>query len=130
MSDIEMIRVRSGEDLTEVIDIRQAVFGEGEDDLDEIAINIILKEDGTASACGRILLDMEADRLIIEQIGVTEEKRGMGLGSLVADELIKVAEECESGTVWAKTHANDAAISLLEKKGFEELNRYWMTLDL
>ena len=128
--EFEMLIVKPGEDLTEVEKIRKEIFGTGEDDLDEIAINIVLKESGKAAACGRLLLDMESDRLIIEQIGVAEEKRRQGIGTEVMRRLMDIALENETEEVWAKTHSNEAVIELLSKHGFDELNKYWMSVDV
>lgn len=126
----EFITVKPGEDLSEVLKVRGEIFSAGEDDMDEIAINVILADGGRYLACGRLLLDLEDDRLIIDQIGVIKEMRGQGLASMVTEKLTDIARECDSADIWAKTHNNQAAISLLEKLGFEELNPYWMTKDL
>ena len=134
-------QTKPGEDMTEVIKARQMVasswtghdtkgFAEAEDDLDEMAINIILEKDGEPVGCGRLLLDMESDRIIIEQIGVIKQEQGSGAAIAVADALMNIAKETETETIWAKPHGNPAAISLLEKKGFEQLNPYWMTYEI
>ena len=128
--DFEIIKIKPGEDLGEVIGIRQEIFGYGEDELDEIGISIVLKDDGEPVACGRIVLDMEADRIIIEQIGVKENRRRQGIGTEMLERLMDVARDCETDEVWAKTRMNDVAESMLEKHGFELMSAYWMTVEM
>ena len=125
--NLTMIKVKPGEDLSEVIAIRQQIFGFGEDDLDEIGISIVLKREDEAVACGRIVLDMEDDRIIIEQIGVREDLRRQHIGTEVLHRLMDIAAECETDEVWAKTRMNPIAEEMMEKHGFEQLNAYWMT---
>lgn len=128
--EYELITVRPGEDLTEVFAIRKDIFGFEEDDLDEIGISIVLKQDGRSIATGRIVLDMEADRLIIEQIGVAEDLRRQGIGTEVLDCLMNIAKKSEADEVWAKTKNNQPVMELLKKHGFDELNFYWMSVDM
>lgn len=128
--EYELITVRPGEDLAKVCEIRKEIFGYGEDDLDEIGISIVLEEAGKAIATGRIVLDMEADRLIIEQIGVVEDRRRQGIGTEVLDCLMNIAKKSEADEVWAKTKNNQPVMELLKKHGFDELNFYWMSVDM
>ena len=128
--DHELIRVKPGEDLSGILPLRKEIFGYGEDDLDDYGINILLKEDGSPAAIGRILLDPENDRLIIDQIGVRENCRRRGMGTEILTCLIGIAKDSSSAEVWAKAKGNSAAVALLSKQGFEELDYFWMTKEM
>ena len=126
----EITKVRPGQDLKEIAAIRQEIFGFGEDDLDEIGISILLKDEGIPVACGRIVLDAEADRVIIEQIGVIEGRRRQHIGTEVLNRLMDIARDCEADEVWAKTRMDEVAEGMLEKHGFELMSAYWMTVEM
>ena len=128
--EFEMIKVRPGGDLSEVIRVRQEIFGYGEDDLDEIGISIVLKDGAQSVATGRVVLDMEADRIIIEQIGVVEGRRRQHIGTEVLERLMDVARDCDADEVWAKTRMEPVAEEMLEKHGFELNSAYWMTVEM
>lgn len=128
--EFEMIKVKPGGDLSEVIRIRQEIFGYGVDDLDEIGISILLKDCAEPVALGRVVLDMEADRIIIEQIGVVESRRRQHIGTEVLNRLMDVARDCETDEVWAKTRMDPVAEEMLEKHGFELNSAYWMTVEM
>jgi len=128
--EFEMIKVKPGGDLSEVIRIRQEIFGYGVDDLDEIGISILLKDGAEPVALGRVVLDMEADRIIIEQIGVVESRRRQHIGTEVLNRLMDVARDCETDEVWAKTRMDPVAEEMLEKHGFELNSAYWMTVEM
>lgn len=128
--EYELIKVKPGEDLSEIIPLRSEIFGFGEDDLDECGISILLRSEGKDLATGRILLDMENDRLIIDMIGVVPDMRRQGIGTEVLDRLVDIAKDCRSEEVWAKTKNNREAMALLSKNGFEEMNFYWMCAEL
>lgn len=126
----EIIRIKSGENLNEVWRLRQAIFGCGEDDLDECAISVMIKEAGEPAALGRILLDLEDDRLVIDEVGVLESSQGKGYARLLIDEFIKIAMESESKVIWAKSKGNPETEEFLSHFGFETENYYWMTLEI
>ena len=128
--EFEIIEVKPGEDLGEILPVREEILGTGEDDLDEIGISLMFKEEGVPVAVGRMVLDMEADRLIIEQIGVAQGRRRQGIGSEMLDRLMDIARDSEADEVWAKTKNNKEAIALLAKHGFDEMNFYWMCVDM
>lgn len=130
MMDLEMIKVRPGEDLSQILPLRQEIFGFGEDDLDDYGINILFSEGGDPVAVGRILLDPENDRIIIDQIGVREDRRRQGIGSEMLKGLIGIAKDSRASEVWAKAKSNPAAVALLSGQGFEELDYFWMTKEL
>ncbi len=126
----EIIKIMPGGDLSEVLLLRKEIFGYGEDDLDDYGINILLKESGNGAAIGRILLDPENDRLIIDQIGVKEELRRKGLGTEMLIYLEGIAKDSRSDEVRAKAKSNRAAVALLSKQGFEEYDYFWMIKEL
>lgn len=130
MMDLEMIKVRPGEDLSQILPLRQEIFGFGEDDLDDYGINILFSEGGDPVAVGRILLDPENDRIIIDQIGVREDRRRQGIGFEMLKCLIGIAKDSQAAEVWAKAKSNPAAVALLSGQGFEELDYFWMTKEL
>jgi len=126
----EIVKKMPGEDLGEILTLRKEIFGYGEDDLDDYGINILLEENGEGAAIGRILLDPENDRLIIDQIGVVEKLRRRGLGTGMLKHLEDIARESKSAEVWAKAKSNKAAVALLSKQGFEEYDYFWMIKEL
>lgn len=128
--DFEITRVRPGEDLTDILPLRKEIFQTAEDDLDDYGINILFKQNGDPVAVGRILLDPENDRIIIDQIGVREDKRHCGIGSEMLSYLTGIAKDSHSGEVWAKAKSKPEAVALLSKQGFEELDYFWMTKEL
>lgn len=129
-SACEILKIMPGGDLSEVLLLRQEIFGYAEDDLDDYGINILFKEDGAGTAIGRILLDPENDRLIIDQIGVREELRRKGLGTEMLIYLEGIARDSRSNEVRAKAKSNKAAVALLSKQGFEEYDYFWMIKEL
>ena len=64
-----------------VLSIRDAVFSRGGDALDAVSWNVLVYEDGTPAAAGRIWWEDGLYRL--GEIGVLEERRGRRLGDLV-----------------------------------------------
>lgn len=130
--EYEKIVIKPGEDISEVVGVRKEIFGYGEDDLDEISISILFKgkDSGEYIAYGRIALDMESDRLIVDHVGVREPYRHSGYGKEMLDELTGIAKNSEAGELWAKSRGKEAAIAFLQKNGFEELNYFWMTKDI
>jgi ribosomal protein S18 acetylase RimI-like enzyme len=58
----------------------------------------------------------QGKKMYLEDILVTEEWRGKGIGSLLMDELIKVANEQQfPGITWQVLHWNEPAIKFYEK---------------
>ena len=70
-----------GTDLTDLLPVRMAVFGRGEDDLDSVSWNALIYEDSVPVATGRIWWDDGVFRL--GDIGVLENCRKRHLGDLV-----------------------------------------------
>ncbi len=69
-----------GSDLSEVLAVREAVFGRGGDDLDAQAWNVLVWQDGIPAATGRIWWQEGSFRL--GDLGVLPEYRGQKLGDL------------------------------------------------
>lgn len=129
-SGCEIIKIMPGGDLSEVLLLRKEIFGYEEDDLDDYGINILFTENGKGAVIGRILLDPENDRLIIDQIGVREDLRRKGLGTEMLNYLEGIAKDSRSNEVRAKAKSNKAAVALLSKQGFEEYDYFWMIKEL
>lgn len=70
-----------GSDLSVVLPVREAVFGYGEDDLDAESWNVLVYQDSTPVAAGRIWWRDGAFRL--GDLGVLEAFRRRKLGDLV-----------------------------------------------
>ena len=70
-----------GTDLSDLLPVRMAVFGRGEDDLDPVSWNALIYEDSVPVATGRIWWDDGVFRL--GDIGVLESYRKRHLGDLV-----------------------------------------------
>lgn len=70
-----------GSDLSDLLPVRAAVFGRGEDDLDSVSWNAVIYENSIPVATGRIWWD-KGD-FWIGDIGVLENHRKKHLGDLV-----------------------------------------------
>ena len=70
-----------GSDLSDLLPVRRAVFGRGEDSLDTLSWNALVYEDSVPAATGRIWWEDGAFR--IGDIAVLEERRRRRLGDLV-----------------------------------------------
>lgn len=70
-----------GADCSDIIPVREAVFGRGADDLDALSWNALVFEDTVPAAVGRIWWEDGIYRL--GDIGVLENRRLRGLGDLV-----------------------------------------------
>ena len=70
-----------GSDLSEALSIRQAVFAQGRDALDDLAQNVVVYQDDQPVAAGR--LRWEDGAFWLDWIGVLPAWRGKKLGDLV-----------------------------------------------
>ena len=70
-----------GTDLTEALAVRQAVFGRGQDDLDAEAQNVVVYQEETPVAAGRLW--WRDGSFWLGEVGVLPEHRGRMLGDLV-----------------------------------------------
>lgn len=92
--------ISQGEDLTEVLRIREAVFGAGEDERDADAINILVSleesagDEGTPIGCGRLNFDLDHFRFYIDRLGILEEYRKNGYGEFTLRALVDKVNQC------------------------------------
>ncbi len=70
-----------GSDLSQALEIRQAVFGRGRDSLDDESWNVLVFQDDVPAASGRLWWREGAFRL--GEVGVLPAYRGQRLGDLV-----------------------------------------------
>ncbi len=96
-----------GAEISVPVSIRSAVFGRGEDSLDESSWNVIVWHDGAASATGRIWWQEGAYWL--GDIAVLPEKRGMRLGDLTLRLLLFKAESHAASMIRLISPADTAA---------------------
>ena len=80
-----------GSDLSDLLPVRESVFGFGADDLDSLSWNVLVLEDGVPAATGRIWWEDGAFRL--GGIGVLESHRCRRLGDLVLRLLLFKAQD-------------------------------------
>ncbi len=96
-----------GEDLSAgVLPVRRAVFGREGDALDAQSWNVLVLEDGTPAAAGRIWWAEGA--FWLGEIGVTEERRGRRLGDLTLRLLLFKAQSHSAREVRLRCPAETA----------------------
>ena len=100
--------LRSGDDASQVFDLRKQVFVDElgcplsyeRDALDDMAIYaLVFDENDRPSGAGRLVID--ADRFMIGNVCVREPARGQGLGDLVMRMLLLRVQEMEAPSVFA-----------------------------
>ncbi len=119
--------VSSTDNLEEVRRIREKVFIKEQgvpaelefDGSDKYAISILVYEDNTPVATGRIILI--EDNYTLGRICVLKEHRHKKLGSVVINELIKKAEEL--GAPEVHIHAQTHVIDFYKQLGFTEYGK-------
>ena len=79
-----------GAEIGPALDIRQAVFGRGADELDQLSWNVLVWHEGEAAATGRLWWQDGAFRL--GDVAVLPDRRGLGLGDLTLRLLLFKAE--------------------------------------
>ena len=79
-----------GADIAGALEIRQAVFGRGADDVDAMSWNVLIRYEGEEAATGRLWWRDGA--FWLGDIAVLPEKRGLGLGDLTLRLLLFKAE--------------------------------------
>ena len=79
-----------GAEITQALEIRQAVFGRGADGQDAMSWNVLVWHEGEAAATGRLWWQDGA--FWLGDIAVLPEKRGQGLGDLTLRLLLFKAE--------------------------------------
>ena len=73
----------------------------------------------------------KGQRMYLEDILVTEEWRGKGIGKLLFDELIKEAKEKKlTGMIWQVLEWNEAAINFYKKYEGVSFDNEWMNCSL
>ncbi len=100
--------VGQGEDLSEVLPVREAIFGVREDEKDSDAINLLvsLEEDasapGTLIGCGRLKLDLAQFRFEIDYLGIEEPFRKKGFGEFALRALVDKVNQCGADRVYIR----------------------------
>lgn len=119
--------INQGEDLTDVLKVRQLSLCDGVngnsdgvladidvstllDDLDPLAVNILVDipegedEDGPRIniGCGRILCDVDHFRFYIDQMGILPAYRHKGFGEFALRMLVDKANVCGADKIWLK----------------------------
>ena len=79
-----------GAEIAQALDIRQAVFGRGGDELDAMSWNVLVWHEGQAAATGRLWWQDGA--FWLGDLAVLEPLRGLGLGDLTLRLLLFKAE--------------------------------------
>ncbi|MGG9971285.1 N-acetyltransferase family protein [Ferruginibacter sp. SUN002] len=73
----------------------------------------------------------KGQRMFLEDLLVTEDMRGQGIGRLLFDELIKVAKEKKySGIAWQVLDWNEPAINFYKKLGDVSFDGEWVNCAL
>lgn len=142
--------INQGEDLTDVLKVRQlslcdAQMETGEDALDPEAVNILVDltdepEAGknTYIGCGRILCDVEQFRFYIDQVGILPAFRKKGYGEFALRMLVDKANLCGAKQVFVKLpddwdlsdplHAD--ALQFFKGMHFDFVTDRWMAADI
>ena len=79
-----------GAEMSEALEIRQAVLGRGADALDALSWNVLVRYEGESAATGRLWWQDGA--FWLGDIAVLENQRGKGLGNLTLRLLLFKAE--------------------------------------
>ena len=100
--------VGQGEDLSEILPVREAIFGVREEEKDKDAINLLVcleenaAEDGTPIGCGRLNLDLAEFRFEIDSLGIKEEFRKNGFGEFALRALVDKVNQCGADCVYIR----------------------------
>ena len=98
--------INQGGDLTEVLKMRQEIFGTGEDarDPDAISILVSLERDaddpGIPIGCGRLNFELENFRFIIDSLGILADFRRNGYGEFALRTLVDKVNQCGAEQVY------------------------------
>lgn len=120
--------INQGEDLSEVLKVRQEIFSAAQDEKDPEAINILVsliadaKDEGTVVGCGRLNFDMEAFRFSIDYLGIKEEFRHNGYGEFALRTLVDKVNQCGADKVFVEKDLirTEEAASFFEKMFFTQ----------
>ena len=122
-----------GADLSEVLSVRAAVFSRGMDDLDSLAQNILVYQDGVAAATGRLW--WEEGAFWLGDLAVLPAYRGQRLGDLVLRLLLFKAQQHFAREVRLRCPADVAGfferLGLRQAESFrsDELLELWIPGD-
>ena len=100
--------VNQGEDLSQVLEIRNAIFAAGEDEKDQDAVNLLVslvenaEDEGNIIGCGRLNLDLAAFRFEIDYLGIKEEFRKNGFGEFGLRALVDKVNQCGAPCVYIR----------------------------
>ena len=92
--------INQGEDLSEVLKVRETIFGTGVDERDPEAINILVsliedaEDKGVVIGCGRLNFDIENFRFYIDNVGILPEYRRNGYGEFALRTLVDKVNQC------------------------------------
>lgn len=114
--------IGQGEDITEAVKIRQEVFENSDydtrEDLDNMALTVIMDEDGVPVGTARLVLDLIEDRFYADNICVKKEYRGKKYGDFLIRMLADKAAECMATDIWSEVP--ESAKGFFEKEFFIE----------
>ena len=119
---IKVKKVENQEEWAQVLNLRYRVFVKEQgvpeelerDEKDETAVHVIVKKDGNISGCGRVVFrDKEAK---LGRIAVDKNNRNRGIGTLVCQKLMKIADNKEYDKI--TLHAQLETVEFYRKFGF------------
>lgn len=121
---IEIVRVKTAEEMEKVFEIRREVFireqGVPEeiemDGLDKDAVHVLAAVDGIPAGCGRLLYEDGEAR--IGRVAVRKEMRRRGIGDGICRLLMTIAGD--SGASRVIINAQLTAVEFYEKLGFKK----------
>lgn len=120
--------VGQGEDLSEVIKIRSAVFEEEvlkeydlHEEYDPMALNAFVDVEGTPVGAGRLVLNLEEDRFYVDDLCILAPFRGNQYGEFTLRMLADKAEQCNATELWAKVP--DFASGFFRRFFFKEVGK-------
>lgn len=129
-SDIIMIHgkyIGQGEDLTVVKELREQVFTDGNlpydlhEELDPMALNAVVDEEGIPVGTARLMLDLEAERFYVDNLCILEPYRGKQYGEFALRMLADKSDQCKAVEIWAEVP--DFAKGFFEKFFFEPVGK-------
>lgn len=100
--------INQGEDLSEVLKVRQEIFSAAQDEKDSDAINVLIrlvadaKDEGIIVGCGRLNFDLEAFRFSIDYLGIKEDFRHNGYGEFALRTLVDKVNQCGAEKVYVE----------------------------
>lgn len=117
----------SAEGFSEAMVIRTRVFVEEQhvpvelerDEFDAAAVHVLIRCDGRAAGTGRLFRDPDHEATMrLGRVAVLREFRGLGLGKMLIEELVRLARE-NAACSQVLLHAQKTVIGLYSAVGFE-----------